>query len=138
MNYARYSKQALDALPPGSAELKRRVVELAVDVKLELHAAIAAKFREIVASINSLGHDLRETSKSKEGEIDFAQGADPCLFYLCCDTTISSGFHGTSGIHATPEEQEKWQEEWACFREKTQAEPDGPANPDSASLRRDR
>jgi hypothetical protein len=96
MNYARYSKEALDALPPGSAELKRRVVELAVDVKLELHAAIAAKFREIVESFNSLGHVLSETSRSKAGEIDFAQGADqqkaessPQALQLCLSSVMS-------------------------------------------------
>ena len=143
MNYARYSKQALDALPPRSLELRRRIVELTVDVKLELHATVASKLREIVETLNSLGHDLHETSRSKAGEIDFAQGERPNPFYVCCDTTISAGYSGTYLCDAAPEEEgqwakewtrnEQWAREWASLQE-TGAEPSaapngGPASP---------
>jgi hypothetical protein len=112
MNYTRYSKEALDALAPQSDELKRRMVELAVDVELEMHATIAAKFREIVENLNSTGHELRETSSSKAGEIDYAQGEKPHPFYLCCDTVISSGYSGTSPCNAHPvDEEEQWKKE---------------------------
>ena len=82
MNYARYSKEALDALPPHSEELKRRAVELRADVMLELHATIAAKFREIVNHLNACGHNLCADSRSKPGDIDYAEGERPNPFYL--------------------------------------------------------
>jgi len=137
MNYARYSKEALDALPPHSQELKRRIVELRVDVQLELHATVAAKFREIVAQLNSRGHDLQEESRSKPGGIDYSQGEKPNPFYLCCDTTISAGYAQTNCCEAPPENEEewskqgamaeRWEEEW--FQRRTLgAEPGAPPN----------
>jgi hypothetical protein len=113
MNYARYSKEAFDALPPQSAELKRRIVELKTDVMLELHATIASKFREIVTQLNALGHDLHEDSRSKPGDIDYAQGERPNPFYLCCGTTISAGYRATSVCDVPPENEEEWTKEWA-------------------------
>lgn len=118
MNYARYSKEALDSLPPHSAELKRRMVELTTDVKLELHATIAAKFREMVNHLNALGHDLREDSRSNPGDIDYAEGERPNPFYLCCDTTISAGYRSTSACDVPPENEEEWTKEWANAEER--------------------
>jgi hypothetical protein len=111
MNYARYSKKALDVLPPRSAELKQRIVELRTDVMMELHAAIAAKFREIVNHLNAFGHDLHEDSSSKPGDIDYAQGERPNPFYLCCGTTISAGYRSTSACDVAPENEKEWTKE---------------------------
>jgi hypothetical protein len=137
MNYARYSKEALDALPPQSAELKRRMVELRMDVMLELHATTAAKFREIVNHLNALGHDLHEAGGSKPGDIDYAQGERPNRFYLCCDTTISAGYRATSVCNVPPENEkewtkegamvEQWEEEWLRLKA-SGAEPDASPN----------
>jgi hypothetical protein len=117
MNYARYSKEALDALPQHSAELKRRVVEFRTDVMLELRATIAAKFREIVNHLNALGHDLHEESTSKPGDIDYAEGERPNPFYLCCGTTISAGYRSTSACDVPPENEEEWEKERAMVEE---------------------
>jgi hypothetical protein len=113
MKYPRYSKEALDALPPHSQDLKRRIVELRVDVQLELHATVAAKFREIVAQLNSHGHDLREENRSKPGEIGYAEGERPNPFYLCCDTTISAGYAQTDCCETPPENEEEWSKQGA-------------------------
>jgi hypothetical protein len=121
MNYARYSKEALEKLPPRSAELMRRIVELRTDVMLELHATIAVRFREIVEHLNSLGHTLCEQRDSKPGSIDYAEGKRPNPFYLCCDTVISAGYRGATIHDILPEDEEerskklvedKCEEEW--------------------------
>jgi len=100
MDYSKYSKQAFETLASGSPELKLLVMELRDDVRLALHAAVHERFKEIVSSLNGVGHLLTETPKSKAGEIDFSQIEDDetYVFYLCCDTTISSGYRGTHGI----------------------------------------
>ena len=100
-------------LPPHSAELKRRIVELRVDLMLDLQATTADKFREIVNRLNALGHDLREANGSKPGHIDYAEGERPNRFYLCCDITISAGYHATSACDVAPEDEEEWRKQWA-------------------------
>ncbi len=137
MNYARYSKEALDALPPQSTELRRRMVELRMDVMLELHTTIAGKFREIVSHLNALGHDLHEDRTSKPGDIDYAEGDRPNPFYLCCGTTISAGYRSTSACDVPPENEEEWtkqcamaeqwEKEWLRSRS-TDAEPGAAPN----------
>jgi hypothetical protein len=98
MDYTKYSKQAFESLTPGSPEMILRVEDLKNAVKLALHAAIHSKFGEIVSELNRVGHSLSESSRSKAGEIDFTQldHAGHHVFYLCCDTVISSGFRGTA------------------------------------------
>jgi hypothetical protein len=113
MNYARYSKEAFDALPAHSAKLRRRIVELKTDVMLELHSTIASKFREVVTQLNSLGHDLHEDSRSQPGNIDYVEGERPNPFYLCCDTTISAGYRSTSACDVPPENEEEWTKQMA-------------------------
>src|SRR4030095_4606351 len=118
MDYSRYSRKELDTLAPGSPELMQRLAEMAIDVKFEMHAAVAAKFKEIAAAMNAVGHELRETPNSKPGEIDYAQGEKPNPFYLCCDTTISSGYIGTSVCDASMEDQVRWETDWTQSRQK--------------------
>lgn len=117
MNYARYSRKELDDLAPGSTELMQRLAEMAMDVKFELQATVAAKFHEIAAAMNSCGHALGETPDSKPGEIDYAQGEKPHPFYLCCDITISAGYAGTSVCDASIEDQVRWEKNWTRSRQ---------------------
>jgi hypothetical protein len=98
MDYSKYSKQAFESLTPDSPEMMLRLKDLNKDVNFELHAAVLERFKEIVSSLNSVGHSLAESPQSKAGEIDFTQ-FDPIerhVFYLCCDTVISSGYRGTT------------------------------------------
>jgi len=99
MDFAKYSKQTFESLIPGSPEMQRRVKELKDDVTLALHTATHTKFKEIVSALNLHGHSLVESAHSKVGEIDFTQieHVDQHVFYLCCDTVISSGYRGTPG-----------------------------------------
>jgi hypothetical protein len=112
MDYTRYSKEALDALPLGSAALQRRMTELAIDVQFELHAVLNTKLKEVASRLNAMGHELRETESSRPECIDFAQGEKPNPFYLSCDPVISSGYLGTSACDAPIDEHVKWQKEW--------------------------
>lgn len=117
MDYARYTKEALDALPAGSPELTRRLTELQLEVREELHSAIRAKFADIAQRLNSLGHDLRETARpeARPSEIDYCEGGLKvgCDFYICCDAVVSAGYRGSAACHASSEEQLRWEQAWA-------------------------
>ena len=121
MDYKRYSKQALDALPPN--ELRRRLAELAIDVKAELHATVAAKLEEIAAALNAGGHELRDQVSTELGHVDFAQGEKPNPFYLCCDAVISSGYKGCNVSDASIEDQMQWEAEWKRAQKKEPNQP---------------
>jgi hypothetical protein len=130
MNYTRYSRKELEALAPGSAALMQRLAELAMDVKLDLHAAVAAQFKEVVTAPNAVGHELRETPASRPGELDYAQGNRPHPFFLGCDITISSGYLGTSACDASIEDQTRWEKDWA----RSQQGPDKAPEPTSGMV----
>ncbi len=94
MDFAAFSPSVFEHLA-GDADAARRLADALEDAVLaEVGAAARAKFREIVAELNAVGHHLMPHGSPTPGCEEAKDYTDPnqCALRLGIDLTVTAGY----------------------------------------------
>ena len=100
---ASFQERGLD-----TAESRKLADLLAEEIQLEMHEVILRRMREVIQTLNDMGHNLQPYGLAMPGEIEF-RDRDPeprsgCRLRVGLDTVISTGYAHL--IHIEEENEE--------------------------------
>ncbi len=93
MNYSKYGKAAFEANAASVSAARGLADDLQRQVLVDLNDVVSARLKEIVAALNSEGHNLTEYDVSP-GDFGYRDQneAGECHLRLGCDVVISVGY----------------------------------------------
>jgi hypothetical protein len=107
----RFSEAAFAACQGDQKRQRELADALQTEVQMELQEVMLAKWLEIIARLNALGHELRQYDVSDPGLVvyrddDTTGSGYDCKLRLACDIIISAGYRDVRSSLSNPSPSE--------------------------------